>query len=327
MRATSLPVYGSAENQMRWRSRDSASISACTTLRVYPSPRRSLFRGMASDPGTVDTLGMDKNSLNLDTRAGRMLAAGRLTVTFRSPSGQHITLTAKCRAPQENGKWSASSYADARVIFIEVPNETGWNDKVGKVTSRGFQPDPNADKARTFCAKMLLRYVAGESLPPSLEAFEEDRCGRCGRVLTDPVSIERGIGPECYGKDTGSEHQTKERDENWVAKLNGNPLPTAGTSQEVTPEMLAERNADSTATDKAGVPLAVGGWRERKRYLDAELKTERRETSAERAAKPCNQQRELPGTTWEDIFGGTDSIAAEGAAHQARRDARLAARM
>jgi hypothetical protein len=26
------------------------------------------------------------------------------------------------------------------------------------------------------------------------------RCRICGRVLTDPVSIARGIGPECYSK-------------------------------------------------------------------------------------------------------------------------------
>jgi hypothetical protein len=27
------------------------------------------------------------------------------------------------------------------------------------------------------------------------------RCRRCGRELTDPVSIERKIGPECYRRD------------------------------------------------------------------------------------------------------------------------------
>ena len=27
------------------------------------------------------------------------------------------------------------------------------------------------------------------------------RCRRCGRVLTDPRSVRRGIGPECYGRE------------------------------------------------------------------------------------------------------------------------------
>lgn len=37
-------------------------------------------------------------------------------------------------------------------------------------------------------------------LPEQIEVWHEGRCGRCGRVLTVPESIERGIGPECAGK-------------------------------------------------------------------------------------------------------------------------------
>jgi hypothetical protein len=38
----------------------------------------------------------------------------------------------------------------------------------------------------------------------TVEIHEESVCGCCGRELTDPVSIERGIGPDCYGKQTGT---------------------------------------------------------------------------------------------------------------------------
>jgi hypothetical protein len=31
-----------------------------------------------------------------------------------------------------------------------------------------------------------------------LEVWHEGRCGRCGRALTVPESVERGIGPECW---------------------------------------------------------------------------------------------------------------------------------
>jgi len=34
-------------------------------------------------------------------------------------------------------------------------------------------------------------------MPPQTEVWHEGCCGRCGRPLTDPVSIQRGIGPEC----------------------------------------------------------------------------------------------------------------------------------
>jgi len=36
------------------------------------------------------------------------------------------------------------------------------------------------------------------AIPPMLEVWHEGKCGRCGRALTVPLSIERGIGPECW---------------------------------------------------------------------------------------------------------------------------------
>jgi hypothetical protein len=36
-----------------------------------------------------------------------------------------------------------------------------------------------------------------------LEVWHEGRCGACGRRLTVPESIERGLGPECYGRRNG----------------------------------------------------------------------------------------------------------------------------
>ena len=34
--------------------------------------------------------------------------------------------------------------------------------------------------------------------PDKLLVYHEGRCGKCGRKLTTPESIERGFGPECY---------------------------------------------------------------------------------------------------------------------------------
>lgn len=191
-------------------------------------------------------------NITLDTtkRAARMLQAGRVTVTFKSPSGQHITITAKCRAPKESGNgWETSSLDRAKLIFFSVPQagEGGWDDKVGRLNSRGFTPERNADPARIWCAKQLLAFVAGQPLPAGLEAHEESRCGVCGRALTDPVSIERGIGPECFGKLTGSQHQER-----------------------------APRASGTGHGRKVSTPTT----------------------------KEVRQLTELPGSTFEDIFGG-----------------------
>ena len=54
-------------------------------------------------------------------------------------------------------------------------------------------PDAPSSKAFTF----LLRCLQAKQLPPGLEIWHEGRCGRCGRLLTVPRSINLGIGPEC----------------------------------------------------------------------------------------------------------------------------------
>jgi hypothetical protein len=45
-----------------------------------------------------------------------------------------------------------------------------------------------------------LNALAHGRMPETLEFWHEGRCARCARVLTDPVSIERGLGPERAGK-------------------------------------------------------------------------------------------------------------------------------
>ena len=36
-----------------------------------------------------------------------------------------------------------------------------------------------------------------DNLPAKLHVYHEGRCARCGRTLTTPESIKRGLGPEC----------------------------------------------------------------------------------------------------------------------------------
>lgn len=36
-----------------------------------------------------------------------------------------------------------------------------------------------------------------DNIPPKLHVYHEGRCGKCGRKLTTPESIKRGLGPEC----------------------------------------------------------------------------------------------------------------------------------
>src|SRR6185436_6896163 len=101
-----------------------------------PSCRMSSME-LNSHPSTK---GASMLKVDTSTRAGRMIEAGRIKVTFRSvATGQHITISAKCRKHTDEG-WTSCPLDEAMVIFLEVPNASGgWNDRVGKVTRRnGF---------------------------------------------------------------------------------------------------------------------------------------------------------------------------------------------
>ena len=41
----------------------------------------------------------------------------------------------------------------------------------------------------------------GKAFPAGYDVQHEGRCGRCGRRLTTPQSLEAGIGPECAGRE------------------------------------------------------------------------------------------------------------------------------
>jgi hypothetical protein len=45
--------------------------------------------------------------------------------------------------------------------------------------------------------KWFWRQVTAGRLPATVGVWHEGRCGRCGRTLTVPSSIESGFGPEC----------------------------------------------------------------------------------------------------------------------------------
>lgn len=156
------------------------------------------------------------------TRAGRMMMAGRVKVTMTSPTtGDHITILFKCIADNRNRQykgnvdknWIECSYPDATHVFAEVPNASGeWNDKVGTYyprTGKWFDAD-RADKSRVWAAQAVAHWLEHPGTPPAGARYQEaSECGVCGKELTDPASIERGIGPVCLGRLTGSHHQEK----------------------------------------------------------------------------------------------------------------------
>ena len=65
------------------------------------------------------------------------------------------------------------------------------------VHGRKSRVGEDAPSARAF-RWIWSRFVSDKDFAPA-EFWHEGRCGRCGRKLTVPASIERGLGPVCAG--------------------------------------------------------------------------------------------------------------------------------
>lgn len=62
----------------------------------------------------------------------------------------------------------------------------------------GKKGQPEATSYRAI--KWLLSNLNQKHLPDNVEFYHSGECGRCGRTLTVPESIQTGLGPVCAGK-------------------------------------------------------------------------------------------------------------------------------
>lgn len=137
-------------------------------------------------------------------RAGRMLNGGGIDATVTLASGDHVTLLISTRAPRGRG-WANGAPGDegARTNIKVLGSRVGWVNVVDGVWTVTLRTrNENVRQA----VHALFEYAATGDTAGGERVQEASRCGRCRRTLTDPVSIDRGIGPECWGRCTGSHH-------------------------------------------------------------------------------------------------------------------------
>lgn len=93
---------------------------------------------------------------------------------------------------------------DADVHFVRVltssSNEEGYTFlgtiKADGSYSHGMRSKIGQDAPSARAFRYFFDHVANGNLK-DLEFWHEGRCGRCGRTLTVPSSIETGFGPDC----------------------------------------------------------------------------------------------------------------------------------
>lgn len=131
----------------------------------------------------------------------RYMFAGQSTFTLKSvDSGRRFTYKIKTFQPKDEAKPVISL-----VSLLTGPDNEGDFTYLGIIRNGVFNltsksrmsADAAPVKAISFTMKWLLAY---STLTPKIEFWHSGRCGRCGRKLTVPESVELGIGPECNRK-------------------------------------------------------------------------------------------------------------------------------
>lgn len=155
------------------------------------APLQAALRGRFSDPVAL----------------AAYVAAGRGTVTVRSNrTGDRFTF--RLRVPADHAGRPDPTRRPIWVSVLTGPENTSDYAFIGTLWLEDGRPaifhhSPKSRFAATAPAAQAARWFArlATDAPTALlaraEVWHEGRCGRCGRTLTVPESIESGFGPEC----------------------------------------------------------------------------------------------------------------------------------
>lgn len=176
--------------------RNGTASQEITRLLAIPRPAQQTAQGS----------GVDMEAPSAETRAGRMLRAGGIEATVTFADGRHVTLRVSTRVRTGRGWRNGEPGEQGARTNIKVAasgERIGWINVVDgrwALTLRTRRDDYR------MAVHALFEYAATGTTAGPERVQEASRCGRCHRALTDPVSIDRGVGPECYGRSTGSQH-------------------------------------------------------------------------------------------------------------------------
>jgi len=149
---------------------------------------------------------MHHNLLTSAAAARAFMNAGRATVTLQSKRTD-TRFTYKVQAPHKPGNEGTNAARDVAsdMRFVSVltgaDNESSYSYlgyiRRGVYFHGGHKARVSYDAPSARAFAWTWQQLQQDNLPALLEIWHEGACGRCGRKLTVPSSIESGFGPEC----------------------------------------------------------------------------------------------------------------------------------
>ena len=142
-------------------------------------------------------------------KALEFMMAGKAICTIVNPkTGNRFTYRIKKK--KNTDVWFVS-------VLRGANNETDY-EYIGCIVGGLFKTSPKSRVTTEAQSFKVFAYVYSKlvinTLPDFIEIWHEGRCGKCGRTLTVPESIETGMGPEC-----GQRNKPKSKSEARQLKL------------------------------------------------------------------------------------------------------------
>ncbi len=137
---------------------------------------------------------------DLRSRESVMVAAGRAQFSVTSTATRRtLYLHLKAWRPRADGPVTLD---EATKVYV---TERGYGTPAVATLNAPFDAATPADSSsHVWALQQVCRRVSGLPTHAGITIVSEDLCGLCGRRLVDPVSVLRGLGPECAGKPTGT---------------------------------------------------------------------------------------------------------------------------
>ncbi len=131
---------------------------------------------------------MEGKKLN-NSEALNFIIAGNSTSTFLN------------RETDNRFTYKVKKSKDSDLFFVSVLTSPDVYTYIGYITNDfklGKKSKISKDAQSVKVFNYIFRKLKSGNLPEKIEIWHNGKCGKCGRKLTVPSSIDTGIGPECF---------------------------------------------------------------------------------------------------------------------------------
>lgn len=139
---------------------------------------------------TTPVFGLARNPIH----SADFFKGGNALFTISNPNGEHFTY--KIRKPDRDSPYFVSLLSgpdnENSYTYIGIFEPGPFDLRLTKMSKVKF--DTKSVKVLRWA---LTIFRNGSKPPPGYAVQHEGKCCKCGRTLTTPESINRGMGPDC----------------------------------------------------------------------------------------------------------------------------------